>query len=245
MSNNQSLENDEVRQESESQPQEKLLSQSEVNMIVGREKQQAADKARRDAEQAHLKQLQELKNQVELQNITAQSNTQSQNNENHSRELDAESIYQQVQERFNQEMQQSQIESQMSQVANNYLAKMGQGKERYEDFHDITKDFDPTSFPNLVFLVSGMENAADIIYDLSKNPSKLAMIDRLSEKSPNLAKSELLKLGSSISENQKAMKNEQGAGVNEPLDRMQPSRISSSNGKMSIRDLQSQDYLRG
>ena len=225
--------------------QEKLLSQSEVNTIVGREKQQAADKARREAEQQYLVQLQELQKQKELQTMNQQHETQMQSNATQSREVDADQIYQQVQERFNQEMQQKQLETEMSNVANNYLTKMGEGKGRYEDFEDVTKDFDPTAFPTLIYLVAGMDNAADVIYELAKNPSKLVTIDTLSQRAPKQAQAELLKLSASIADNQKSASDANNQGVNEPLQRMQPSRLSGSNGDMSIRDLRSQPWLRG
>jgi hypothetical protein len=101
------------------------------------------------------------------------------------------------------------------------------------------------AFPQLTYLVSGMENAADVIYDLSKNPLKLAGLDRLAEKNPRQAQTELLKLSRSITENRQAQSDENSQNVAAPLDRLQPSRVSGSNGKMGISDLRNQDWLRG
>jgi hypothetical protein len=123
---------------------------------------------------------------------------------------------------------------------------MAQGKSTYEDFSEVTKDFDPVEFPQLIYLVSGIDNAADIIYDLSKrNPEKLAELQNLAERSPKLAQARLLKISRSISENRQALADEQSRNVSEPLDRLQSSRISGSNGKMGIGDLRKQPWLRG
>ena len=212
--------------------QQNMLTQEQVNKIVAREKSKAAESGRREAEEKYQRDLESL-------------NAQRQRNADVPRDVDANAIYQQVQERFNKEMEERKLKDQMTQVANNYLSNVAQGKKNYDDFDDVTKDFDPTAFPQLTFLLSGIANAGDVLYDLSKNPLKLAGIDRLAEKNPNLAQSELRKLSKSISDNQLAQQEAQGQNVSEPLDRLQPSRVSGSNGKMTISDLRNQDWLRG
>ena len=143
-------------------------------------------------------------------------------------------------------MHQRQLKDEIDKAANAYLSKMAQGKQAYEDFDEITKDFDPTAFPQLIYLVSGIDNAADVIYDLSqRNPAKFAELQLLAERAPKLAQNELLKVSRSIAENKQAKADERSNSVEAPLDRLQPSRISGSNGKMSVRDLRSQPWLRG
>src|SRR5277367_4849239 len=215
------------------QEPERMLPQSHVDKIV--------KKAKYDVAQATKRELEE-KYQRDLEALQAQ---QSQRNENVPRELDANAIYQQVQERFNEEMQQRQIKSEMDRVANSYLSKMEQGKNTYEDFEEITKDFDPTAFPQLTYLVAGIDNAADVIYELAKNPMKLAGLDRLAERAPKQAHSELLKVSGSIAENRQAQAEENSNQVADPLDRLSSSRISGSNDKLSIQDLRNQPWLRG
>ncbi len=217
--------------------------QAMVNKVVAREKAKAADSARREAEERYQQELMALNAQ---RGAPGQQQPQEQQAAaNMPRELNADAIYQQVQERFNREMQERQIKSEMERTANNYLQKMSQAKTGYDDFDDVTKVFDPTSFPQVTYLVAGMENGGDIVYELAKNPSKLAIIDRLAEKNPQLAQSELAKLSKSISENKQAQSDAQNQTIAAPLDRLQPSRTAGSNGKMSIRDLRSQPHLRG
>ena len=214
---------------------EKMIPQSQVNKIV-KQRTYDAIQAKRELEEKHQK---------EIEAIKAAAQQQSQRNEQVPRELDANAIYQQVQERFNEEMRQRQLKEEMERVANSYLSKMEQGKQAYEDFEEITKEFDPTAFPQLTYLVSGIDNAADVIYDLARNPIKLAGLDRLAEKNPRQAQAELLKLSRSIAENRQAQADENSQSVSTPLDRLQASRISGSNDKMSISDLRNQPWLKG
>jgi hypothetical protein len=211
---------------------EKMVPQSHVDKIIKHKTYEAAQ-SKRELEERHQK---------ELEAIQAQ---QTQRNENVPRDFDADTIYQQVQERFNEEMQKRHLNEEANKVAQAYLSKMEQGKTSYDDFEEVTKDFDATAFPQLTWLVSGIDNAADVIYDLSRNPLKLAGLDRLAEKNPRQAQSELLKLSRSIAENKQAKTDENSNTVAAPLDRLQSSRVSGSNGKMGIRDLRSQPWLRG
>lgn len=222
---NQAIDNAESQEQ-----KEKMLNQSEVNRLVGRAKAEAQERAKREAErefQAKIEQLQAQKQQAEARGED-------------TREIDVDSIYQQIQERMHQE----QMRREMEKVADNYLQKLSKGRERYDDFEDTTKDFNAAEFPQLVYLLANIDNAADVLYDLSKNPQKLATIDYLSQRSPMKAKSELERIAKSI-ESQRAAKNEMQQEISEPLDRLQPASRTNSNGKMSVSDLRNQEWLRG
>jgi len=242
MDENQELSQNEGTQE---QPAEKMLTQSQVNAIVQREKQQAATRATQQAELQYQQQMEQMNRQQQAPQQPPQQQQNMQQGSMQSRDESADAMYQQVQERFNKEMQQRQVESEIAQVAQSYLQKMGSGKDSYEDFDQITADFDPSAFPQLVYLVAGMDNAAEVVYDLAKNPSKLITLDALALKSPRQATAELNKLSQSIRDNRQAQADAGGQQVNAPLDRMQPSRVSSGSGPMSINDLRSQPWLRG
>jgi hypothetical protein len=212
--------------------QQNMLSQDQVNKIVAREKARAAESARRQMQEQMAQQ------QASVQEQQQQAPAQGQ-------QVDPDELYRQVQERFNAEMQERQLKDQMTQVANNYLAKVEEGKKNYQDFDEVTKDFDPTAFPQLTYLLANMDNAGDVLYDLVKNPIKLAGIDRLAERAPRQAQAELMKLSVSIKENRQAQMDAQNQDVPQPLDAMKSSRVAGSNGKMGIRDLRNQDWLRG
>ena len=212
--------------------EEKLLPQSHVKKIVMRERDDAAQKARAQADAEYQAQIEALQKQ-------------QQHNATSSREVDADALYQQMQERFNADMQQRQLEAEMTKVAQNYIAGVEKGRQSYEDFDDITADFDATAFPQLTYLLAGLENAGDVIYELAKNPSKLVTLDTLAQRAPKQAQSELAKLAGSITANRQALESAPSQNAASPLDRMQPSRVSGSNGKMTITDLRNQPWMRG
>lgn len=233
MDNEQNLQETIKETVTEQAPTPRVFSQDEVNRLIGREKEQAALRARKEAEEEYARQLE------------ATNQSQQKRNEEVPRQVDADAIYQQVQERFNQEMQQKQLEQEINAVANNYLTKMANGKTAYSDFDEVTQGFDPQSFPQLVYLVSGLDNAADVVYELAKNPSKLVTINSLAKEAPKMAQSELVKIATSIKANQEAKAEAGSQQANAPLDRLQPSRVSGSNGKMTISDLRNQSWLKG
>ena len=220
-------------EQAEAATAEKMLSQADVKRIAAREKQEGILRGRREAEEQYQRQLAEIQNK------------QGQRNEEVPREMDANAMYQQLQERFNADMEQKRLEAEIQQVANSYLSKVESGRKSYQDFDEITKGFDPRAFPQLVYLVSGIENAGDVIYELSKNPQKLITLNTMAEKSPGLAESELQKLSLSIKNNQQASSDAGDYNVNQPLDQLQPSRVSAGNGKQTISDLRNQPWLRG
>ncbi len=230
------------------QAQEKQIPQSEVSKIVMRETQAAAAKARQEVER-------EYQQRMESQNQQRQSPMQQQQQDGQQysapQQVDADTLYQQVQERFNreqqlmqEEMRQRQEQAHMSEKANAYYSKLNNGSKAYDDFSDITKDYDATSFPEITYLLADNEKAADIIYYLSQHPEKLVTIDSLAKRVPNMARSALEKIGGSIGNNQEAQQSAQNNQVNAPLDHMQPSRVSGSNGKMSISDLRKDPRFR-
>lgn len=217
------------------QAAEKMLSQSEVNNLIGRAKADAQAKARQQAEAEFQQRLEKL--QAQKQEAEAHGDD--------TRDIDVDSLYQQVHERFQNEMQQKQLEQHMSEVANAYELKMSNGAKDYEDFDDVIKEFNPAEFPQIVYLVSGMDNAADIVYELSKNPQKLATVDYLAQRSPQKAQSELRRIGQSIATNKAAIAEESQAQTQAPLDRLKSSSKTGSNGQLSVGDLRSQPWLRG
>lgn len=221
---------------------EKTFSQADVNALIGREKQIAAQRARQEVEREYQQRAEQANAQKQMQSQQQEQQGMPQQGPS---QAEADAIYQQVQERFNREMQDRQFQQEMTNVANAYHSKMDYGRKAYEDFDEITKDFDPTAFPQLVYLVSGLENAGDIIYDLSKNPSKLATLDALAQRSPRMAQAELGRLSNSISQNSNARQEADQYSTQAPLNPLQPSRVSGSNGKMSVNDLRSQPWLKG
>lgn len=237
----------------ETSPPEKMLPASQVNELIKKAKRKGEQKMQEqlDAAKQQLEQLQAQQAQQQLQN-TAQTGSpqQAPQQQGQQQGVDAQQIQQQVMQLLQQKQQedeqkrhQDQIEQEVNQVAQQYFGKMAQGKDMFDDFEAITADFNPAEFPQLVFLANQMDNTPAIIYELRKNPGKLADLAVLVEKSPNMARNELSKLSESIKRNDEAKRNLQEP--QDPLNRLKPSPVGTDNGTKSVRDFKAASYLRG
>ena len=219
----------------EQAPQEPTptMTQDQVRKVVQREKAEAYEKAKREAQ----KEIEQLKqSQGSVGGMAPQ--------------IDEEQLYGKFYERLMGDVQAQQeqqkrahFEQQMQEVAQNYLLKMEKGKGLYDDFEAVTSSFEPEAFPKVVQLVSQMDNAADVIYELSKNPSKLVTINELANRSHKMAQSQLNSLVDSIKMNQSAKEN--NVRTNPPLAKTQPSTSAGSDtGAKSVADFKKMPWLR-
>src|SRR6185312_15006691 len=223
-------------------PPEKMLSVSRVNELVKKAKR---DKERQmqeklDAANAQIQELQAGQQQPPVpgeQQAQPPQGIDPQALQNHVMQLIEQKSKEDEQKRYN-----DQLEQEVNQVATQYFGKMAQGKDLYEDFQAITADFNPAEFPQLVYLANEMDNTPAVIYELAKNPSKLAAIDRLVERSPNMARAELAKLSESIKRNVDAKANLQEP--QDPLSRLKPSPVGTDNGTKNVRDFKKSNFLR-
>lgn len=211
---------------------EKLFTQEEVNKLIGKRKQRAANAAASAVQAQYADEIEALRNQ------------QDERNQEIPRDVDINAIAQQVQRKISEDLNRRQLEQEMNHAAQKYTSSLEVGRADYPDFDEVTGDFEPENMPQLTYLMANMDNAADILYEISKNPQKLATLDYLALRNPNKARTELLKLSRSIVQNKQAVAEHQESQTREPLDRLSPSRISGDNGKMGIKDLRSQSWLR-
>ena len=240
--------------QAESTQPEKMLPASQVNVLVQKAKRKGEQKMQEqlDAAKQQIEQLQAQQAQQQVQNV-AQTGSQQppqQQQQGQQQGADPQQIMQQVMQQLEQKQQadeqkrhQEQIEQEVKQVADQYFGKMAQGKDMYEDFEAMTADFNPAEFPQLVFLANQMDNTPAIIYELRKNPGKLADLAVLVEKSPSMARNELSKLSESIKRNDEAKRNLQEP--QNPLNRLKPSPVGTDNGEKTVRDFKGASFLRG
>jgi len=225
---------------------EKMLPASRVNELVQKAKRQGAKKMQEQLDAA-TQELEQLKAQQAQQQPQEQAQQQPPMQQ---QGVNAEQIQQQVmqmlmkqQQEAEQKRQSEQLEQEVNEVAQQYFGKMAQGKELYEDFEAMTADFNPAEFPQLVYMANMLENTPAIIYELRKNPGKLADLAVLVERSPNMARSELNKLSESIKRNEDAKSSLQE--TQDPLNRLKPSPTGADNGAKSVRDYKQASYLKG
>lgn len=232
---------EEMQQEQEAQKEARTFSQDEVNALVGRTRAEAAERAKRQME-------------AELQQKAAsmQQSMQPEQPQAQGHNVDINAIQQQIMENLNrqqqeleQKQQQDALRQQVELAASNYMNHMSKGKEKYADFDEVVSRYRPEDFPEMNFLISGIDNAADVIYELHKNEDKLAQMAVLAKEYPQLAEQRLNSLAKSISTNQQAIEQSKQNDIPAPLDRMQPSQVSGDSTDLGVRDLRKQDWLRG
>jgi hypothetical protein len=212
---------------------EKMLTASQVNEIVKREKLKAAESARAQAE-------------AQFRNGQGgQSQSAPPLDMNNLKDDLRKEVYEQFMgdlQKHQQESMRNEQEQHLKGIVDQYYIKMGKGSEMFSDFNQIMGDFEPESFPSTVLLVAQMENAPEIMYELANNPQKLSYIDELAKKSEKMAKKELGKLSESISNNLDAKRNV--PNVPAPLSRPKSSSVGADTGKMTMKDLKKASYLR-
>jgi len=237
---------DDAPEEKEAPQEERKFSQDEVNALVGKTRAEAAERAKRQMEAK----LREQAQQQQSEYSTQPSNQAPQGSQGAN--VDINALEQQIMERINhqkmeeeQRQQQEMLQQQLQLAADNYVNHMSKGKEKYADFSEVTSKYRPEDFPELTFLVSGLDNAADVVYELYKNDDKLAQMAVLAKDYPKLAEERLKSLGKSIDHNQSAVEQAKQNDVPPPLDRMQPSQVSGNSDQLGVRDLRKQDWLKG
>lgn len=219
---------------------EKTLTVSQVNDIVKREKGIAAERARKDLEARHAEELSRLKSQsqapVQDDMSSIEDRVVNRLMAEAKKHEDAEA------KRYQEELEQKQLEEANKLVAK-YQSKMSLGKDKFNDFEEVMGDFVPQAFPQLVFLAAQEENTPEVMYELAKNPQKLAAMHTLAMTHPALAEKEMKRLAQSISQNQQAQ--EQNVSAQAPLSRLKSSQSTGvDSGKMSIADFKNADWLR-
>lgn len=221
-------------QVAQQQPEQRMLSQEEVNKLVGAAKAEAQEKARRQME-AEFQQRMEQQRSQQAQAPQAQA----------APELDMDRIYQETRERLQREMQQQNMEAELKRIADTYNSRVEEMKEKDPEFAELMGTFNSRKFPAVAFLAAEVDNTGDVVKELVKNPAKLVEINALAKDDENWARQRMRSLSDSIKKNQAAIEEEKLAKTRSPLDRMSPSVNSTSgNGTMSVADLRAQDWLR-
>lgn len=149
----------------------------------------------------------------------------------------AQKVFSDLQKKLQEESErraQEDLQKQAQQVADSFKSRMAAGKSAFEDFDAVMADFNPAAFPNLVYLATQVDNTPAVMYELMKNPSKLATVAILSERDPNAAHNMIGKISTSIKANEQAKAEEKE--VAPPLSRLSSSITGQDSGERSVRD---------
>lgn len=217
------------------QAEERSFRQSEVNEIVKKAKYGAVEDYKRISQQQPDYAQQKYGSaapQVQQPYTTPQNSGQS--SDEQLRRIASEEIQRSRDEWLSEARNRAETEA-AQRVVQNFWNKIGTGKEKYQDFEQITGDIEYARFPNVVQLLADhVDNAGDIMYELGKDRVKMAAIEQLASMSPKDAITHMQKLSKSIKDNEAAGKVRM---PNEPLSQLRPSNTGTDNGALSVKDL--------
>lgn len=212
--------------EQTSAPQEKMISQSQANALIGKARQEGAARA---VEEFRRSQTENVPSQNSNQNSPAQVD------ESKFRQMAAEEA-QRLRDEWLRDAQQRHDEQSAQQIVKGFYDKIEAGKQKYEDFDAVTGDLELKRFPNIVQMLSQqIDNSHDVLYELSKNRAKLAQIEMTARDFPQEALYDLRRLSESVKKND-TVSNRRDA--NAPLNQQRSSNVGTdSGGVLSFRDL--------
>jgi hypothetical protein len=209
---------------------EKMFTQSQLQAIAAKEARRAEEKT-------------EARLRAEYEGRMSQSSQQSQPSSIGGIQ---QTSPEEIQRMIRQEAFHMSQEHQAKQIEQNWLSAMEAERIADPEFADLYDAIGIEQQPGLIIAMAGMENKAQVVKDLAKNPSKYANILTLANGgSPKLAMMELNKLSSSIKANEEAKKQPK---VDAPLSQLRASNIGGDDGNysnMSTTDFRNQAWLRG
>ncbi len=204
----------------DSQPvQEKMIPQSQVSKIAAREAREASEKTRNEMQAEFDRRSAATQSQVPQQQSIGGMQQQSPDD---IRRLIQEEAYKMSNLAMAQRIEQE------------FKSKVDAAKDKYPDAAEKIDKLKLDNHPQLVLWAHGMDNTGEIVKDIAENPTKLANILMLANSGfPDLAHQEMHKLSASIKANEVAQQQKQ---VNEPLDQLSPSTISTGDGSLTVAD---------
>lgn len=207
---------------------EKLLPQSEVSRIVGREVKQAVERERK---------------RYETQQAPP-AHTPSQSQATSSLGGMTGLTEDQIQQQILSVAQKMSNQAMADRIGQEFDSKIAAGREKYPDFDDKISILNLEQNPHLILWTNGLENTRDVLHDLAEYPSKFANILMLTHSGNHkAAEAELRKMSASIKLNEDAK--EQHRIANAPLDQVTASHIGTDSGSMTPSDYKNQSWLRG
>lgn len=210
----------------ENKSTERMIPQSEVDKLVYGVKRESYEKGHREAQAA------EEARRAQMAAPQAQSM-------GGMPQLSQEQIRNMIAE----EAQKRAREEHALRFANDFVGKLEAGKTKYDanDFDKTMQDLNLQSIPHVLELTGGVDNAADVMYHLGKNPTKLGSLVTLAYVNPKLAQVEMHKLSESLRTNESASN---VPSIKEPLTQIKRSTVGADTGKRTVADLRKDPRFR-
>src|ERR1043165_4223803 len=158
------------------QEPEKMLAQSVVNKLVGDVRKEARLQGYNKAK-AEI--MAELQNQ-QVQPADDQAQARPQATMGGMPQMNMEQLHQMISDATSkhaqalmEKQQQEAHRQQMGKLAASFIQKMDAGKDKYPDFEAQIASLNLPSIPEIVHLAEGVDNTADVMWDLKENPHKI------------------------------------------------------------------------
>lgn len=215
---------DTTQVQADTAPQERLFKQSELNEIVGRVRQEAAESTRRQLQNQQSQQPQPVQTPATNKTLS----------EDDVRKLTSQELERQ-REAWIKETQEKTDAQTAERIVASYKEKISPGKEKYQDFEAVTGNLDMRYYPNVVQLLADhVDNSHDVLYDLAQHRTKLSQIEHLCGHNPQDAIYEIKRLSDSIKANESTVNSKQPKA---PLSQQRPSNTGTDSGAtLSVRD---------
>ena len=215
--------------------QEKLLPQHQVNALVGSAKQKGYEKGYQEATSALHSQRENVSPALPPHSQTVDPDT--------VRRIAEETFFKQQQELQKKAMEDAYTQQGM-QVLNQLNGKFNEAKQRIPDFDNVVKMQDFVNAPEVLHYANTVDNAGDVMYDLAKNPSKLANLTSLHRSGLTSHAAQAIKeVSDSIKQNQNALSQPK---TPEPLNQIKPSNIGLGDSQnRSVADMMKDPRYRG
>jgi len=209
-----------VSQQQVQAPAEKMLTQSEVNELVRGAKVDGYKKA--------VSEYQAKQPEMPQQHVqqTQQNAYQGQEQYANEKQLTPEQVKEIAAQQWASEQHKAYMDNVASKLANDF----SNTRTRYADFDTVMGKY---KYPDEILVAaSQLPNAGDVIYELGKNPGKLAIL-KASRDDFNLLSDELGRLSQSLKQNEEAKSQ---SLPRDPLSQVQASNVGTDNGSRSIKD---------
>lgn len=231
-----------VNDGSESTPQ-KMVSPDHVNDIVKKRLSEQAEKIRREMQELHAQELENLKSSQ------ANSGFSNEGQSPKIQEIVSQLVSQEIakiQEQEQERVRQLQFErnkEELEKGMQSFSMKMAAGVEKDPELEEVMKDYDLQAFPYAAYLAGKVDNTPEVMKELARNPMKAKEIDDMAGSSGKTAAKMIEKISLSIAKNQEALEN--NIQTNAPLSRLKSSNVGADSGKMSLKDFKNADYNLG
>lgn len=209
---------------------ERVFKQSEVNEIVKRAKNDTEERVKRiysEQPDYAARKYGDLTPSHQTRETQQSSLTEDQ-----ARKIAAEEAQRLHDQRTNEARTRSETDA-AQRIVGTFWNKLEAGRAKFKDFDSVTSDIEYAQFPNVVHVLSELDNADEVMYELGKNPMNLASLELLASKSLKKGVLQAQRLSQSIKDNNAAGKVKV---PNEPLTQLRPTNLGTDNGVMSVSD---------